>query len=268
MGEKWTLDFTAMCLRKSHDNNAVGILFEESVSRIKVGQALPDHTHICTALDFLWNYVKTEKRGTQLRCLYADCDPIWFSVDELKMFLRKVGRWCFTHDVALCTNVPGQSAQNGMIEGSMGQVMSLTSVQLQCSFLNELYWDRSFLLAIFILGRRNALRSKSQHVQNSWHKISWTVWSGRFSDITVMICAFGQALILKNDKKNNRFTRQGELGLWMGIPHKKKGWLVWNVTKEKYEIRYNLKVIKDMFIRPAMLGVRNQLTSVGCMTPK
>ena len=268
MGEKWTLDFTAMCLRKSHDNNAVGILFEESVSRIKVGQALPDHTHICTALDFLWNYVKTEKRGTQLRCLYADCDPIWFSVDELKMFLRKVGRWCFTHDVALCTNVPGQSAQNGMIEGSMGQVMSLTSVQLQCSFLNELYWDRSFLLAIFILGRRNALRSKSQHVQNSWHKIPWTVWSGRFSDITVMICAFGQALILKNDKKNNRFTRQGELGLWMGVPHKKKGWLVWNVTKEKYEIRYNLKVIKDMFIRPAMLGVRNQLTSVGCMTPK
>ena len=50
MGEKWTLDFTAMCLRKSHDNNAVGILFEESVSRIKVGQALPDHTHICTCL--------------------------------------------------------------------------------------------------------------------------------------------------------------------------------------------------------------------------
>ena len=32
MGEKWTLDFTAMCLKRSHDKNAVGILFEESVS--------------------------------------------------------------------------------------------------------------------------------------------------------------------------------------------------------------------------------------------
>ena len=72
MGEKWTLDFTAMCLKRSHDKNAVGLLFEEWVSRVKVGQALPDHTHICTALDFLWNYVKTEKRGTQLRCSYAD----------------------------------------------------------------------------------------------------------------------------------------------------------------------------------------------------
>ena len=166
------------------------------------------------------------------------------------------------------TNVPGQSTQNGMIEGTMGQVMPLTSVQLQCTFLNELFWDRSFLLAIFILARRNALRSKAQHVRNSWHKIPWTIWSGLFCDITVLICAFGQALILKNDKKNNRFTRQGELGLWMGIPAKNKGWLVWNVTKEKYEIRYNLKVIKDMFIRPAMIGVRNQLTSVGCMSPK
>ena len=46
MGEKWTLDFTAMCLKRSHDKNAVGLLFEEWVSRVKVGQALPDHTHI------------------------------------------------------------------------------------------------------------------------------------------------------------------------------------------------------------------------------
>ena len=55
MGEKWTLDFTAMCLKRSNDKNAVGVLFDKSVSRVKVGQALPDHTHICTALDFLWN---------------------------------------------------------------------------------------------------------------------------------------------------------------------------------------------------------------------
>ena len=73
---------------KSHDLNQVGVLFAEYVSQIKVGQALKDHTEICKALDFLWNYISTEKRGVRLRVLYADCDPIWFSTNELKMFLR------------------------------------------------------------------------------------------------------------------------------------------------------------------------------------
>ena len=106
----------------------MGVLFREYISHVKVGQALKNHTEICIALDFLWNYIITEKRGVRLRALYADCDPIWFSTDELKMFLRKVGRWCFIHAVMLFTNVPGQSQQNGGIEGDMGRVMSLTSV--------------------------------------------------------------------------------------------------------------------------------------------
>ena len=132
MGEKWTMDFTAMCLRKSHDLNQVGVLFAEDISQIKVGQALKDHTEICKALDFLWNYISTEKRGVRLRVLYADCDPIWFSTNELKMFLRKVGRWCFIHAVLLFTNVPGHSEQNGGIEGNMNRVMALTSVPCGC----------------------------------------------------------------------------------------------------------------------------------------
>ena len=84
MGEFWSLDFTAMCLRKSHDLNQVGVLFREFISQIKVGQALKNHTEICIALDFLWDYVRTEKRGVRLRALYADCDPIWFSTDATK----------------------------------------------------------------------------------------------------------------------------------------------------------------------------------------
>ena len=147
------------------------------------------------------------------------------------MFLRKVGRWCFVNGVALSTNVPGQSQQNGVIEGSMNQVMALTSVQLQCSFLNELFWDRSFMLAIFILARRYRKNSKSIHLRNSWHKSSYTAWSGLLFDISILICAFGQALILKNDKKSNQYKRQGELALFMGIPANSKGWLVWNVPR-------------------------------------
>ena len=131
MGERWMIDFTAMCLRTSHDLNQVGVFFREYISHVKVGQALKNHTEICITLDFLWNYIFTEKRGTRLRALYADFDPIWFSTIELKMFLRKVGRWCFIHSIMLFTNVPGQSEQNGGIEGDMGRVIALTSVQLQ-----------------------------------------------------------------------------------------------------------------------------------------
>ena len=232
-----------------------------------VGQTLQNHTFICDALDWLKNYVRTEQRGVQLRCLYADCDPIWFSTDELRMFLRKVGRWCFVNGVALSTNVPGQSQQNGVIEGSMNQVMALTSVQLQCSFLNELFWDRSFMLAIFILARRYRKNSKSIHLRNSWHKSSYTAWSGLLFDISILICAFGQALILKNDKKSNQYKRQGELALFMGIPANSKGWLVWNVPRQKYQVRYNVRVIKDMMMWPARLCINNQLQPTGPMVP-
>ena len=267
IGEKWTMDFTAMCLKSSWDLNRVGILFEENETDMLVGQTLQNHTFICDALDWLKNYVRTERRGVQLRCLYADCDPIWFSTDELRMFLRKVGRWCFVNGVALSTNVPGQSQQNGVIEGSMNQVMALTSVQLQCSFLNELFWDRSFMLAIFILARRYRKNSKSIHLRNSWHKSSYTAWSGLLFDISILICAFGQALILKNDKKSNQYKRQGELALFMGIPANSKGWLVWNVPRQKYQVRYNIRVIKDMMMRPARLCINNQLQPTGPMVP-
>ena len=267
MGEMWSMDFTAMTLRESHDKNRVGVLFEESISEVLVGVALKDHTHITEALDFLWNYVRTEKRGVQLRVLYADCDPIWFSTNELKMFLRKVGRWCFMRSVVLFTNATGQSSQNGRIEGGMSRVMSLTSVQLQCSFLNELVWDRSFLHAIFIISRRYMQSPRSPHVKGSWHRMPHVVWSGRFTDLTILICAFGQALVLKNDKKNNSYERQGELALWMGIPWQSKGWLVWNVPRQRYQIRYNVKVIKNMMLRPAQLCVRNELQLAGPMVP-
>ena len=96
-----------MCLKSSWDLNRVGILFEENETDMLVGQTLQNHTFICDALDWLKNYVRTERRGVQLRCLYADCDPIWFSTDELRMFLRKVGQWCFINGVALSTNFPG-----------------------------------------------------------------------------------------------------------------------------------------------------------------
>ena len=194
-----------------------------------------------------------------MRYLYCDCDRIWFSTDDLKKFLRKVGRWCFHHDVTLATNVPGHSAQNGQIEGGMSQVMSLTSVQLQCSFLNELFWDRSFMLAIYIISRRCKSRSRARALVRSWHKIPWTAWSGRLWDASILICAFGQALILKNDMKSNRNARQGELALFMGIAADSKGWLIWNVPKECYQIRYNVQIIKDMWMKPAMLAIRDQM---------
>ena len=253
MGESWSMDFTPMCLRRSHhDLNQVGVLFREYISHVKVGQALKNHTEICIALDFLWNYILTEQRGVRLLALYAYCDPIWFSTDELKIFLRKVGRWCFIHAVMLFINVPGQSQQNGGIEGDMGRVMSLTSVQLSYSFLNELFWDRSFLLAIFVLWRMCCPRSRSSHVRDSWNKIPDTVWTGRIDDLTVLICAFGQALILKNDRKNNRYTRQGELGYFMRLPWKSKGWLIWNVVQKKYQVRYNIRVITSMMWKPVV----------------
>ena len=182
------------------------------------------------------------------------------------MFLRKVGRWCFIHAVLLFTNVPGHSEQNGGIEGNMNRVMALTSVQLQYSFLNELFWDRSFLLAIFILCRMCSPRSSSQHVQNSWHQIPYTVWSGRFTDLTVLICAFGQALILKNDKKSNRFTRQGELGYFMGIPWNSKGWLIWNVVQKKYQIRFNIRVINNMMWKPVVSCLNKEIQPAGPMS--
>ena len=268
IGEAWTMDFTAMCLVKSMDSNQVGTLFEELMTSMKVGQTLKDHTSICDALDWLWHYVKTERRGVQLRFLYVDCDPIWFSVDDLKRFLRKVGRWCFRRSVALFTNSPGKSQQNGRIEGSMNEVMGLTSAQLQCSFLKELFWDRSFMLAVFILARRFKNKSNAPVLKNSWHKIPWTAWSGRLVDLTVLICAFGATLIVKNDRKSNRFTRQGELALFMGVPQGSKGWLVWNVPMQKYQIRYNVRVVNGMMIKPAVVSLRNQLQAPGPMVPE
>ena len=65
-----------MTLLKSHDKNQVGILFQEGETEMKVGQTLEDHTQICTALDWLWSYVRRERRDTTLRYLYCDCDPI------------------------------------------------------------------------------------------------------------------------------------------------------------------------------------------------
>ena len=108
---------------------------------------------------------------------------------------------------------------------------------------------------------------RSPHVKGSWHRMPHVVWSGRFTDLTVLICAFGQALVLKNDKKNNSYERQGELALWMGIPWQSKGWLVWNVPRQRYQIRYNVKVIKNMMLRPAQLCVRDELQLAGPMVP-
>ena len=108
---------------------------------------------------------------------------------------------------------------------------------------------------------------RSPHVKNSWHRMPHVVWSGRFTDLTVLICAFGQALILKNDKKNNSYERQGELALWMGIPWQSKGWLCWNVARQTYQVRFNVQVIKNMALRPAQLCLRNELQLSGPMVP-
>ena len=123
------MDFTAQVREKSLDNNGVGVVFQDIPTGTPVGQVLHDHTKITDALDWLHHYVQTECNGVRLKYLYADCDPIWFSTDELKMFLRNVGRWCFCRGVVLHTNSPGLSSQNGQIEGMMSEVMSLTSVQ-------------------------------------------------------------------------------------------------------------------------------------------
>jgi len=43
MGEMWSMDFTAMTLRESHDKNRVGVLFEESISEVQLsGPMVPD----------------------------------------------------------------------------------------------------------------------------------------------------------------------------------------------------------------------------------
>ena len=117
------------------------------------------------------------------------------------------------------------------------------------------------------MARRYRKNSKSIHLRNSWHKSSYTAWSGLLFDISILICAFGQALILKNDKKSNQYKRQGELALFMGIPANSKGWLVWNVPRQKYQVRYNIRVIKDMMMRPARLCINNQLQPTGPMVP-
>ena len=49
----------------------------------------------------------------------------------------------------------------------------------------------------------------------------------------------------------------------MGIGAESKGWLVWNVPREMYQIRRIVQVIKDMWLRPAMLAVRDQMTVAG-----
>ena len=58
IGEKWSMDFTAMTLMKSHDKNQVGIVFVEGETDMIVGQPLHDHTEICIALDWLYSYVR------------------------------------------------------------------------------------------------------------------------------------------------------------------------------------------------------------------
>ena len=107
----------------------------------------------------------------------------------------------------------------------------------------------------------------SPHVKNSWHRMPHVVWSGRFTDLTILICAFGQALILKNDMKNSTYERQGELDLWIGIPWQSKGWLVWNVPRQSYQVRYNVKVIRNMMLKPAQLCVRDEVRVAGPMVP-
>ena len=91
-------------------------------------------------------------------------------------------------EVVLHTNSPGLSSQNGQIEGTISEVMSLTSVQLQCSYLAIVVWDRSFMHAIFIIARRPKLRSRRPYLKDTWHKIPWTALTGRLFDFTVLIC--------------------------------------------------------------------------------
>ena len=133
----------------------------------------------------------------RLRFLYGDCDSAWFDSDALKSLLRRVGRWCFLRGVALYTNSPGISEQNGFIEQCMSEIMSLTSIQLQCSFLNVRFWDRSFCLAILIIARRPSPRSRCPLVLASWHKIPWSCLTKRIWDFSVLIAAFGQTVIIK-----------------------------------------------------------------------
>ena len=45
----------------------------------------------------------------------------------------------------------------------------------------------------------------------------------------------------------------GELGLWMGFAANSKGWLVYNVVTQTYQVRYNIQVLKDKNLKPAML---------------
>ena len=254
-GEAYTLDFTAMLEEASVEGNRVGVVFREVMTGTPLGQPLVDHTHICEALDWLYYYVISELDGNvRLKFLYGDCDPLWYSSDTLKSLLRRVGRWCFLRGVSLFTNSPGISKQNGLVEQCMSEVMSLTSIQLQCSFLTVKFWDRSFCLAIFIIARRPSPGSKCPLVLESFHKIPWSCLTGRIFDFSVLIAAFGQTVIIKlKGVKANQYKRMGHLGLFMGIPHNAKGWVVYDCVTQSFVNRYDIHVLKDRFLKPAML---------------
>ena len=100
-------------------------------------------------------------------------------------------------------------------------------------------------------------------MRGSWHRIPFAVGTGRFDDLKVLICAFRQALILKNDRKNNRFTRQGELGYFMGLPWKSKGCLIWNVVHKKYQVRCNVRVIYNIMWKPVVSCLNKEIQLAG-----
>ena len=54
----------------------------------------------------------------------------------------------------------------------------------------------------------------------------------------------------------------------MGAPQGSKGLLVWNVPMQKYQIRYNVRVVNGMMIKPAVVSLRNQLQAPGPMVPE
>ena len=136
----------------------------------------------------------------------------------------------------------------------MSEVMSLTSIQLQCSFLTVSFWDRSFCLAIFIIARRPSPGSRCPLVLESFHKIPWSCLTGCIFDFSVLIAAFGQTVIIKKKGvKANQYKQMGHLGLFMGLCHNSKGWLVYDCVTQSFLNRYDIHVLKDKFLRPAML---------------
>ena len=76
--------------------------------------------------------------------------------------------------------------------------------------------------AIFIIARRPKLHSRRPYLKDTWHKIPWTALTGRLFGFTILICGWGNmVLIKKKGVKSNHYKQTQELGLWMGVPSKK-----------------------------------------------